>query len=662
LNDRKGLLEGKKVKSCNFCWDQENASGKLSSERVYKSASPWANEYFDEVIDAKSQKLINPSYLEVSFSNKCNLKCVYCNPQTSSSIYQEILKFGPYSDSQNTGDLEEIRKRFDFNQKESENPYVKEFISWFPDIINELEIIRFTGGEPLYSDGMFECLEILKNEQNSKIQIEINTNLSTPRAQILKLKESLAELNQVKKKTIITSVDTWGVQAEYIRSGLNLELFKSNLEYLLHSVSDLEIRITVTFNIFSAFNFEDLLKYVLELKRKYKKYDKILLSIYPLISPFHLSLKILDESAIGFLLNSYDFMVNHKISPDEPFGFNEYEVDSFEKIILFYEDTYPKNLKKDLQEDFYLYISDFDIRKKTSIVETFPNLNCFWNSCKSLSENRLNKALISQEPSKDLLNKLFRAYLNESLFPVIKKEQIKIKICEIIIVAKDEDKWKFIGLSKYSKNLKAVKEIATFVLNHIDLKFWGGIYEYFPLEVSNFSRENSCSEKIIESIKNDIALWEFQSFINKLPKLERSFLISRIETQLVNRALNHLKEEKESWDVIKIISMFSDEQKRNAYDILRTDLLKTKFAGMVFEYVEIFNQCIDEEFINTIFIRLNATRGKDLIKYGENLEILKRVKYKKVYINKLIKKEIIKEITLKNKSKVIDLKKLLGAF
>ena len=105
LKDRKGLLEGQKVPSCQFCWGQEAKSDKLTSERIYKSASPWANPHLDEVLKAGSKNQIKPTYLEVSFSSKCNLRCAYCSPQTSSSIYHEVKKFGPYTDSSSLNDI-----------------------------------------------------------------------------------------------------------------------------------------------------------------------------------------------------------------------------------------------------------------------------------------------------------------------------------------------------------------------------------------------------------------------------------------------------------------------------------------------------------------------------------------------------------------------------
>ena len=39
---------------------------------------------------------VNPRYLEVSFSNSCNLKCAYCLPHISSSWMKELKQFGNY--------------------------------------------------------------------------------------------------------------------------------------------------------------------------------------------------------------------------------------------------------------------------------------------------------------------------------------------------------------------------------------------------------------------------------------------------------------------------------------------------------------------------------------------------------------------------------------
>ena len=83
------MLKGERPKGCDYCWRVEDMGKEYFSDRVYKSNTSWAKPYVFDVLGAKEQD-INPTYLEISFSNVCNLKCAYCSPDLSSKWYDEI--------------------------------------------------------------------------------------------------------------------------------------------------------------------------------------------------------------------------------------------------------------------------------------------------------------------------------------------------------------------------------------------------------------------------------------------------------------------------------------------------------------------------------------------------------------------------------------------
>ena len=434
LNERQKLLEGKKASSCQFCWSQEAKSDKSISERIYKSASPWAYKNLDQVLKTGAEKPINPTYLEVSFSSKCNLKCAYCSPQTSSSIYHEIKKFGPYTDSSSLNDIREIEKNFDFSEKEDENPYIPEFYKWFEKIASGLEVLRFTGGEPFLHENVFKTIEFLKERAFPHLTIEINSNLSLPKSTIerfITLIDSIPRENY-KGIKIISSIDTGFEEASYIRNGLNTDYFKTNVDLLLESIPDIEFRFTVTFSILSIFNFDELIEYTMKLKNNYKTYDKILLSIYPLISPYHLSLKILPAEYEGHLFKIQKKLKLYEISEKEPFGFNEYEIDSFNKVVSFYEDKYPKSLREKLQRDFCYFIKDFDARKNSNIVKTFPEIKSFMELCLQLVQNDLQRKLISTPSTVEDFKQLLMFFQRKTSISEANRKEVLAKISECL--------------------------------------------------------------------------------------------------------------------------------------------------------------------------------------------------------------------------------------
>lgn len=257
--------------------------------------------------------------------------------------------------------------------------------------------------------------------------IEINSNLSVPTTTVQRLIAAfeLIPRENFKGIKIITSLDTGTKEAEYIRNGLKVDLLKKNVSLLLESIPDLEMRFTVTFSLFSLFNFDDFLDYVLLLKRKYQTYDKILLSIYPLVAPYCLSLKILDKSFDNKIHSILEDMKKHKISDLEPYGFNAYEIDSMAKIVEFYAATYPEATKKDWQQDFFFFTKEYDFRKNINLIESFPELKHFYKYCENLAKESLNSLLTKKCLVYKDCEQLIKAYQREAIVSCVQKEKIE---------------------------------------------------------------------------------------------------------------------------------------------------------------------------------------------------------------------------------------------
>src|SRR6056300_1618965 len=235
---RREMLNGKRPSECDYCWNVEDNSDSFS-DRVFKSAEPWAWNDYEKIKTSNWKENINPRYVEVSFSNTCNLKCSYCGPQYSSKWVEEIEKYGGYPTSQKFNNIDNIKARDEMPYKQTEhNPYVEAFWKWWPDLYKDLHTFRITGGEPLLSKDTFKVLEYIQEnwEQNPNLSLAINTNLSVPDKLIDKLLEIAQDLtsnNKVRELIIFTSVEATGSQAEYSRFGLKYEKFWNNIERIL---------------------------------------------------------------------------------------------------------------------------------------------------------------------------------------------------------------------------------------------------------------------------------------------------------------------------------------------------------------------------------------------------------------------------------------------
>lgn len=373
-NVRKMMLEGQRPSECDYCWKVEDI-GNLS-DRVIKSSHSWGRPFINKISKLPWDSNINPSYLEVSFSNVCNLKCSYCGPNISSKWTEEIEKFGPYKlqDSfYNALSQKSIALKED-------NPYIKAFWEWLPNIINDLEHFRITGGEPLLSKDTFKFLKYIYNNPKSNLNLSVNSNLCVPAdiidnfiSQVLNIQNN----KSVNKFQLFTSCEAFGNQAEYIRHGLNYNLWLQNLEKIIFSIPNCKVSITVTFNVLSISSFEYFLDDIHKLRTKHLGRE-IHLNIPYLRYPEFLSVWIMPLEWLEKIENIIKKMKNLK--------FHIIAIKNLEDIYEICKRTLHDKDKishiNNLRKKFVLFTNEHDLRRQTNFLNTFPEFNILyeqWN-------------------------------------------------------------------------------------------------------------------------------------------------------------------------------------------------------------------------------------------------------------------------------------------
>jgi uncharacterized Fe-S cluster-containing radical SAM superfamily protein len=400
---RKEMLENKRPKECGYCWKVEDNSNSYS-DRVFTSEEDWSKPYFKEIknIDWKADYL--PKYVEASFSNTCNFKCGYCGPSYSSKWVEEMKKHGEFSTGDGFNSLEQLKKEdmVPILQKDH-NPYVEAFWKWWPELYKSMDTFRITGGEPLLSKDTFKVLDkIIETETpNKKLKLSINSNLCVDDKLIDRLIEKASVIineKRVKEFIIYTSVDTYGEQAEFIRTGLDFKQLFDNIDKILEKLPKVTIVVMSTFNIFSPFNYEKLVRKIYQHKLKHFNTERywnspIILDTSYLRYPDFLSFRLLKgyldisyfekiEKYMKFFstyrsLNSYDMQ---EIGDT---GFSLKEIEKISRI----KDMFIEDNKSDITFDigkkkFKHYISDYKKRRDLDCYETFPELRKFINELK----------------------------------------------------------------------------------------------------------------------------------------------------------------------------------------------------------------------------------------------------------------------------------------
>ena len=397
---RSEMLRGERPKECQYCWNIEDLGKGHISDRVYKSTDVnWSEPYIPQVLEAGDEGDINPSYLEISFSHTCNFKCIYCSPDTSSQWTDEIRKHGPYPTSQQTHNLEWIKKtgRMPISIHEH-NPYVEAFWKWWPDLYWDLNTLRITGGEPLLIKDTWKVIEFIKEHPRPDLNLAINTNMGVPEKYIDKLIQAHNDLQgKVKSFEIFTSCEAYGEQAEYIRDGLEYKQFWTNIWNFLESTeSNSRVNFMITFNLLSMPSFTEFLKDVHEFRSLQNETDamnRLPFMIAYLRWPAFLSARIAPtEMKKEFAQNLLTYMTEHAepepsqqlirdgrvIKPGVGRFYLE-EIDQAKRLCDFIM-TEPDTLETD-RKDFGLYIQEYDRRRKKEFRDTFPTLRGFYEEC-----------------------------------------------------------------------------------------------------------------------------------------------------------------------------------------------------------------------------------------------------------------------------------------
>lgn len=390
---RKEMLEGQRPDECNFCWNVEDNSNSFS-DRIFKSSEPWALQDFEKIKTSNWRADFNPRYVEVSFGNTCNFACAYCGPQYSSKWVEEIEKYGGYETEHKFNNIDNIKQRGEMPYKHSEeNPYINAFWKWWPNLYKDLHTFRITGGEPLLSKDTFKVLEYIQkhHERNSNISLAINTNLGVPDALVNKfitIAKDLCENNKVRELIIFTSVEATGKQAEYTRYGLDYNKFWNNVDKILTELPKVTINVMSTFNALSVFTYDELIDKVFEVKKKHANKQRYWVSAIQLDTsylrwPTFLSVKILEEESKELILKSAEkaLYLGMKKFDHDNYGFSNIEIQKIKRLYDYAVGTTQFDAVK-YRKEFVSFVDQYDSRRGTNFIETFPQLEEFYNTNK----------------------------------------------------------------------------------------------------------------------------------------------------------------------------------------------------------------------------------------------------------------------------------------
>ena len=313
---KQSLLNNERHPNCEWCWKNEDLG--LKSHRN------------------NSKPIFNISSIHIRMSNVCNFKCRMCNPSFSSSWAIENNKHKVYLDF-----VGEVLETNVFKSDTNLLPLLSELIKK-----GSLRHISISGGEPLLSEANLTFLDFLiENNLSQYITLSYSTNLSKL---TYKGVDFIQKWKKFKQVSLEVSIDGWGSQLEYGRTGCD----SKTLFYNLIKVKPLVSAINCVVNMYSVWTLPVLEKLATKLQ--------IPIIYSPCYYPNYLNPQILPQTMKEELRTTYT-------SQDLTNLFNSFIVGT-DKI------TFTKDIKtiEGLQSYFIEYNLLLDKYRNSDLYSTFP--------------------------------------------------------------------------------------------------------------------------------------------------------------------------------------------------------------------------------------------------------------------------------------------------
>jgi organic radical activating enzyme len=378
--DRAQMQAGERPPGCEYCWKIEDMGVDAISDRVYKSKI-YPIEVLDQAFATPAQEDVNLRTLEIAFDRTCQFACSYCNPAFSSTWARDIKNNGSYE-----GLVSDGRNHFTHEHNSSQlyrfgesNPYVDAFFAWWEsDLHKTLQELRITGGEPTMSGELWRLIDWFEsNKGRSQTRLAINSNLGMDRLKLLEFANRTADIPHLE---IYTSNEAYGAQAEYIRDGLDYDLWMHNVQELLEHDHIRAVHVMCTINALCLDSLDTFLDQLVRLKKVYGR-ERVNFTLNILRFPSFQSALVLPEHLKVYYRNRLiEWMSQHK---DHDY-LQEHEINHVNRLIAYLDHvTTPHSEAFDmprLHNDFKKFYTQYDQRRGKNFGNTFPTLKEWYDS------------------------------------------------------------------------------------------------------------------------------------------------------------------------------------------------------------------------------------------------------------------------------------------
>jgi hypothetical protein len=251
---RSAMLNDEPVEACKRCYDLElMGTWTMRQSHNKRRGLDYAKEIAETTKDNGEITDFKMKYMDLRFSNMCNMKCRSCGPGCSSLWAQEFL------DERGPDVFEQYFKtrKIVINKAEEVG-----FMNKLKPYLKDVTEVYFAGGEIIITPEHYECLDYwIENGLNEQIELTYTTNLSSLK---YKDKDLIGYWKKFPKLQIWASLDGMGDVAEVIRKGTDWDRIVKNIKAIKEQVPHAQFQITPTISIWNVFHFPDFFDYMIE--------------------------------------------------------------------------------------------------------------------------------------------------------------------------------------------------------------------------------------------------------------------------------------------------------------------------------------------------------------------------------------------------------------
>jgi len=245
---RQEFLDKKQPSACRKCWREERA-GRTSKRMHTLDRLKHMLPKTDWTQDAKPLM-----FLDLKLGNICNLKCRICGSWSSSTFAVEELHWLRRGEDKKNNHHYQMLKQGAWPR---ENPT---FWSEIDQVVDQIQYIEFTGGEPFMIQEHFDMLQGLVDRGIAgNIEIHYNTNgTQYP-------EDADAIWKHFKLVEIAFSIDDVGERFEYQRTNAVWKEVCRNLGWfrtLREHYSNIRLQVCATVNVFNVLYLEELAQWI----------------------------------------------------------------------------------------------------------------------------------------------------------------------------------------------------------------------------------------------------------------------------------------------------------------------------------------------------------------------------------------------------------------